>query len=208
MISIQCSKRKKCPAGQKLLGDVKIKTVGHCEFFFNLINGNETFSTPDGKIHQSGYFQIQADSEEERSQRLKCLQKVYGEERTRVFEDIPGRNPIIDWQLSPEIIMRLSACLDSIYNINEQVLEMFDLEPDRKLKFFNHNSDMMEVWSRFISHRFSLADSGLSVEDMNRNAVAWTEENVEDLVSEENMSGLQYVAEQLKKKKEENEQFS
>jgi hypothetical protein len=206
MISIKCSKRKKCPAVKKLLGDVKRKTVGHCEFFFNLVNGNETFSTPDGKIHQSGYFQIQADSEEERSHRLKCLKKVYGEECTRVFEDIPGRNPIIDWQLSPEFLMRLSGCLSSLHNFDEQIQEMFD--PDRKLNPFNRNSDMMEVWSRFIYYRFSLINSGLSAEDMNRNAVAWTEEAIEDLGSEENMSGLRYIAEQFKKNRGESEQAS
>jgi hypothetical protein len=197
MISIECNKRKKCPAVKQLLGDATRNTVGHCEFSFNLVNG---------KIQHSAYFQIQADSEEERSHRLKCLKKVYGEICTRVFEDIPGRNPIIDWELNSENIMRLNACVEQLHDHSEQIREMFD--PEGQFGYFKPNSDQIEVWSRFIYYRFSLVDAGYSAEDMNNNAVAWTEDDIENLSSEENMEGIRHIAEIVKKNKKETGQAS
>ncbi len=204
MISIECSKRKKCPAVKKLLGDTRSQKVGHCEFCFNLVNGSETFCTPDGKIQQSAFFQIQADSENERAQRIKCLHKKYGKENTTVFESIPGKNPIIDWELTPENLMRLNACAEQLYDYGEQIREMFD--PGRKLKPFEPNSDLIEIWSRFIHHRLTLSkNKSMSIEYLNDTAVEYTEEDIEDLGSEENLAGLRYIADGLNK---DNEQAS
>lgn len=202
MLSIEC-RRKKCPAAKKLIPDAKNRSVGHCEFFFNLVNGIGKFTTPDGKIHQSSFFEIQADSEVERAQKLKCLRKLYGEVSTRVFENLPGTNPLVEWGLTPGILMQLSACVEKLHNYNELVRDILD--PDRTRISIDRetSTDVIEVWSRFIYYRFSLTDDkSMSSEDRNNDAVEWTFEDIEEMASEESMAVFKHIAEQLREKDE------
>jgi hypothetical protein len=203
MVSIRC-KNRKCPAAKRMLGDAKSKVYGHCDFSFNLVNGTEPFITDDGMVHQSAYFQIKAKSEKERAQRLKCLQKLYGEEIAKIFQDIPGTNPLITWKITPNIIFELSACISRLYTYNEQILEMFGPFVKDISIFRDPDTNTGEIWTRFIRHRLSLMeDKSMSDEEINETALEWTFEDIEGVGSEETMKNLRNIADGIKKKKDE-----
>jgi hypothetical protein len=202
MVSIRC-KNRKCPAAKRMLGDAKSKVYGHCEFDFNLVYGTETFCDSDGMVRQSAYFQVEAKSEEERAQKLKCLQKLYGKTISKIFQHIPGTSPLVTWRMTPNIILELSSCVEPLHTYNEQILEMFGSFVDDVSIFRDPNTNRGEVWTRFISHRLSLMkDKSMSDEEINETALEWTAEDIEEVGNEETMKNLQYIADGLKNEKE------
>lgn len=201
MVFVCC--KNKCSFVKELIPNLDDPEDRSCEILFHLVKGTETFCTPDGRVQQSAYFDIEADSEEEKAQKLKCLCKQHGEENITVFENIPGINPIIEWKLTNEILMKLAACVQKLYDDNELAMEL--LEPICKNFSINRDpsDDVNEVWNRFISHRLSLSEPWTSIEDINYNAVEWTIEDIDDINNEDNIDVFRNLVNEIKRKESE-----
>jgi hypothetical protein len=204
MVLVVC--KNKCSFVKELIRNLDDPEERSCEILFHLVKGTETFCTPDGRVQQSAYFDIEADSEEEKAQKMKCLRKQYGEEKLTVFENIPGTNPIVEWELTNELQMKLATCVQELKNDTELFMEIF--EPVCKDFSVNRDplDDIDEVWNRFISHRLSLSECCTSTEDINYNAVEWTLEDIYDISNENNIDVFRNIVNEIKRKEIEEEE--
>ena len=86
MVLMECE-NKKCPYIDFVPDEADVKHC-LCEVLFRLVEGTETFSTPDGKNQKSMFFEIRADSEAEREQKRKRLRECFGEKIRRSSKNL------------------------------------------------------------------------------------------------------------------------
>src|SRR5665647_2244211 len=179
-------KTQNCPYVQ-LIKDAEDPDLIHkiCEICFSFVSGSETICAPDGNIQTASYFEIEANSEEERNKKFQCLSERFCEENTTMFKKRTDSNPIVEWELTPDIVFGLNSCVQKLESHDDEffgiVIPILDAQQKDASEFHKLSYSINEVWNVFISHRlrryrqivykneFSLKDTFEEIDEMTEN---------------------------------------